>query len=133
MMHRKVLLVDDEQSILRICSLYLKAEGMIVTALQDANTIVDVVRAENPDVIVLDLNLPGTDGFAAVQNLKKAAETAKIPILILSGRASIEDKKTALLLCGADDYMTKPFDPDELVTRISVLHRRYKGLVFSCN
>jgi two-component system alkaline phosphatase synthesis response regulator PhoP len=133
MMHRKVLLVDDEQSILRICSLYLQAEGMTVTALQHANSIVDVVREENPDVIVLDLNLPGTDGFAAVQSLKRAAETANIPILILSGRSSIEDKKTALLLCGADDYMTKPFDPDELVTRISVLHRRNNGLLLSYN
>lgn len=120
----KVLVIDDEQSVRRICTLYLQAEGLHVATKPDAEEIVNAVTLERPDVIVLDLNLPGTDGFTAARELKKSADTADIPVLILSGRQDLEDKQQALLTCGADDYLTKPFDPGELVTRISVLRRR---------
>lgn len=124
LMKSKILVVDDELSIRRICTLYLQAEGMAVTALPGAEELVDIARAENPDVIVLDLNMPVIDGFAAANELKKKTETAQIPILILSGRLDVEDKRRAMLQSGADDYLTKPFDPEELITRIAVLRRR---------
>lgn len=120
----KVLVVDDELSIQKICSLYLQAEGFDVKALSEANHVVDEAASERPDVIVMDLNLPGVDGFAATQALKKARATAKIPIIIISARSDVEDKKLALVDCHADDYITKPFDPQELVARVTVLCRR---------
>jgi len=119
-----VLIVDDEQAIRRICSLYLKAEGMDVETLAAADQIQEIARHHNPDVIVLDLNMPGTDGFRATQLLKSTQDTACIPVLILSARHDVEDKRSALLDCGADDYLTKPFDPKELITRIEVLRKR---------
>jgi DNA-binding response OmpR family regulator len=120
----KVLIVDDEPSIRRICSLYLKAEGMSVDTLEKAENIDSAALEHKPDVIVLDLNMPGTDGFRATQILKSKQDTKSIPILILSGRQNIDDKRNAMLDCGADDYLTKPFDPKELITRIEVLRKR---------
>lgn len=122
----RVLIVDDEQSIRRICSLYLKAEGLDVETLDGAEGLDEKLAQNAPDVIVLDLNMPGMDGFAATQHLKSTEKTSQIPILILSGRQDIEDKRNAMLNCGADDYLTKPFDPKELITRIEVLRNRHR-------
>jgi len=128
----KVLLVDDEASVQKICSLYLEAEGFAVKALSEANNVLDEVSSEKPDVIIMDLNLPGLDGFSATRLLKDQAETSHIPVLIISARGDTSDKQTALLSCSADDYLTKPFDPDELVARVTVLCRRKdKDISFS--
>ncbi len=128
----KVLLVDDEASVQKICSLYLEAEGFAVKALSEANNVLDEVNSEKPDVIIMDLNLPGLDGFSATRLLKDQAETSHIPVLIISARGETSDKQTALLSCSADDYLTKPFDPDELVARVTVLCRRKdKDISFS--
>jgi len=120
----KVLLVDDEASVQKICSLYLEAEGFAVKALSEANNVLDEVSSEKPDVIIMDLNLPGMDGFSATRMLKEQDATSHIPVLIISARSETTDKQTALLHCCADDYLTKPFDPDELVARVTVLCRR---------
>ena len=119
-----ILVVDDEPSIRRICTLYLKNKGLHVQTLEHADDIVGLATTQKPDVIVLDLNMPGLDGFAAAQQLKECKNTADIPILVLSGRQDLADKWNAMVDCGADDYVTKPFDPEELVTRLVVLLRR---------
>ena len=123
-MNGTILVVDDEPSIRRICTLYLKNKGLRVQTLEDADDIVGLVTQQKPDVIVLDLNMPGLDGFAAAQRLKDCYSTSDIPILVLSGRQDLADKWNAMVDCGADDYITKPFDPEELVTRLVVLLRR---------
>lgn len=119
-----IMVVDDEPSIRKICTLYLKNKGLRVETLEQADDIVNSVTAQKPDVIVLDLNMPGMDGFAAAQQLKSCNSTADIPILVLSGRQELTDKWSAMVDCGADDYITKPFDPEELLTRLVVLLRR---------
>ena len=120
----KVLVIDDERSIQRICSLYLEAEGFAVKAMSEADNVVHLARQDQPDVIIMDLNLPGVDGFTATRALKDVAETASIPVLVISARSEPSDKRMALVSCSADDYLTKPFDPDELVARVTVLCRR---------
>jgi DNA-binding response OmpR family regulator len=120
----KVLLIDDEASIQKICSLYLEAEGFVVKALSQADNVLDEATFERPDVIIMDLNLPGVDGFSATKLLKQSEETSGIPVLVISARSETADKRMALVSCNADDYMTKPFDPDELVARVTVLIRR---------
>jgi DNA-binding response OmpR family regulator len=120
----KVLLVDDEASIQKICSLYLEAEGFAVKALSQADNVLDEAASERPDVIIMDLNLPGVDGFSATKLLKQSEMTSEIPVLVISARSETADKRLALVGCNADDYITKPFDPDELVARVTVLIRR---------
>ena len=113
-----IFVVDDEPSIRRICTLYLKNKGLRVQALEHADDIVDLATRQKPDVIVLDLNMPGLDGFAAAQQLKANGSTADIPILVLSGRQDLADKWNAMVDCGADDYVMKPFSLEVLAARI---------------
>ena len=120
----KILVIDDERSIQRICSLYLEAEGFAVKAMSEADNVVHLASQDQPDVIIMDLNLPGVDGFTATRALKDVAETSSIPVLVISARSEAADKRMALVSCSADDYLTKPFDPDELVARVTVLCRR---------
>jgi two-component system alkaline phosphatase synthesis response regulator PhoP len=122
----KVLVVDDELAVQKICAIYLQAEGFTVKTISTADHLVSEAVAEKPDVIVLDINLPGTDGFSAARAIKSDRNTAGIPILILSARDDRQSRVTALDSCGVEDYVTKPFDPAELVRRLNQLCNRKK-------
>jgi two-component system alkaline phosphatase synthesis response regulator PhoP len=115
-----VLVVDDDQKIVDLLSLYLKKEGYSVLTATDGRTALECARRQHPDLIVLDLLLPEVDGLNVCQILR---EESHVPIIMLTARSSDEDKLLGLEL-GADDYLTKPFSPRELVARVRAVLRR---------
>ena len=116
-----VLLVDDDAPILRMLERTLAAEGYAVTAVGDGGAALTQVERSLPDVIVLDVAMPGLDGLAVTRRLR--AKGLSVPILLLTARDAI-DERVAGLDAGADDYLVKPFDANELTARIRALLRR---------
>ena len=111
----RVLVVDDEPPIRRFLRTSLAAQAYEVLEAEDVPAAVQLLRGEKPDVMVLDLGLPGTDGFDLIRNLRTSGSS--VPIIVLSSRTDETGKVHALDL-GADDYLTKPFGMDELIARI---------------
>ena len=116
----EILVVDDEQKIIQITSDYLEAAGYAVLAADDGISALRIVDESQPDLIILDLGLPGMDGLDVCRELRKKSD---LPIIILTARGEESDKLVGLEL-GADDYITKPFSPKELVARVRALLRR---------
>jgi DNA-binding response OmpR family regulator len=119
-----VLLVDDEPSITQLCQMYLEQEGYRIEVAADGTAALDAARKLNPALIVLDVMLPGMDGFDVCRRLR--AEGNPVLVLMLTARDEDIDKIVGLEL-GADDYLTKPFNPRELVARVRALLRRAGG------
>ena len=115
-----VLVVDDEPQIVRIATDYLEHAGFTVTTASNGTEALDMVRARPPDLVVLDLGLPRLDGLAVARTLRR--ESA-IPIIMLTARVEESDRLLGFEI-GADDYMTKPFSPRELVARVRSVLRR---------
>ncbi len=122
-MPKKILVIDDEPKIVEICHDYLKASGFEVISASDGIQGLNLARREKPDLIVLDLMMPGMDGLDVCRNLRREGN---IPIIMLTARVDESDKLVGLEL-GADDYITKPFSPRELVARVRVVLRRSGG------
>jgi DNA-binding response OmpR family regulator len=122
-MPKKILLVDDEPEIIEICRDYLKASGYDVVTAPDGLQGLASVRRERPDLVVLDLMLPGMDGLEVCRTIRWESN---VPIIMLTARVEEMDKLIGLEI-GADDYMTKPFSPRELVARVRVVLRRASG------
>ena len=116
----EILVVDDEQKIIQITSDYLEAAGYAVLAADDGISALRKVDESQPDLIILDLGLPGMDGLDVCRELRKKSD---LPIIILTARGEESDKLVGLEL-GADDYITKPFSPKELVARVRAVLRR---------
>jgi len=122
-MPKKILVVDDEPKIAEICQDYLKAAGYeVVTAMTGPEGLA-AARREKPDLVVLDLMLPEMDGLDVCRTLRRESD---VPIIMLTARVEETDKLIGLEL-GADDYITKPFSPRELVARVRVVLRRASG------
>jgi len=119
-MNRRILVVDDDKKIVDLVSLYLRREGYGVLAAYDGREALELARLKQPDLIVLDLLLPELDGKDVCRLLR--AESS-VPIIMLTARSTDEDKLLGLDL-GADDYITKPFNPRELVARVRAVLRR---------
>lgn len=119
---KHILVVDDEKEITDLIEIYLTSEGFNVTKRYDASTIETDI--EGIDLVILDIMMPGINGLAACQMIR---EKANIPIIMLSAKSNDADKIIGLNL-GADDYMTKPFNPLELVARVKSQLRRYTTL-----
>jgi two-component system OmpR family response regulator len=117
---KKVLIIDDEPKIVEICRDYLKAAGYAVVEAGDGPAGIAAARREDPDLIVLDLMLPGIDGMDVCRILRRESHT---PIIMLTARVDEADKLRGLEL-GADDYLTKPFSPRELTARVGTVLRR---------
>ena len=115
-----VLIVEDELTLASAISYYLRSDGFNVAAAHDGAEGLTVARAEHPDVIVLDLMLPGMDGFEVCRRVRA---DSNVPILMLTARGDETDRVVGLEL-GADDYMTKPFSMRELAARVRALLRR---------
>ncbi len=115
-----ILLVDDEPNILELAKLYLEREGFRTLAVGDGQSAIDCVAREGPDLMVLDLMLPQVDGFEICRRIRA---TSDLPIIMLTARDEDIDKIIGLEL-GADDYITKPFNPRELVARVKAILRR---------
>jgi two-component system, OmpR family, phosphate regulon response regulator PhoB len=122
-----VLLVDDERSIRTICRVNLEGDGLAVTEAADGAEALEVVRRARPSVVLLDVMMPGVDGWDVAEQLAADDETRKIPVVFLSARAAPEDRLRAQEL-GAVGYVEKPFDPLELAGIVrDVLERVARG------
>jgi two-component system, OmpR family, alkaline phosphatase synthesis response regulator PhoP len=122
-----ILIVDDEPRIAALARDYLEHAGFAVVVASDGPGALTAVRQHHPDLLVLDLGLPGLDGLDVTRRLRTDAETADLPIVMLTARDDEIDKLLGLEL-GADDYLTKPFSPRELVARVrAVLRRSERG------
>lgn len=121
MANARVLVVDDDRKVVDLVSLYLKRDGYRVLTAYDGAQALEIAREKHPDLIVLDLMLPGMDGLAVCRMLRVEGQT--VPIIMLTARSLEEDKLVGLDL-GADDYVTKPFSPRELVARVRAVLRR---------
>jgi len=125
-MREKILIVEDEKDIVKMLEYNLKKEGLRTFSVRDGEDAVDFANKQQPDLVILDLMLPGMDGLEVCKNLKNNSKTASIPIIMLTAKSQESDKVVGLEL-GADDYMTKPFSPRELIARIKAVLRRMKG------
>lgn len=117
---KTILVVDDEPQITQLARAYLEQSGFSVLTAKDGQTAVTAFRSEKPDLIVLDLGLPGLDGLDVTRTIRK---DSNVPIVMLTARAEETDKLVGLEL-GADDYIVKPFSPKELVARVRAVLRR---------
>ena len=119
----KILVVDDETNLRRLVGSYLRAEGYEVAEAADGAEAVDSVRGRTPDLVVLDVRMPGMDGIEALREIRTFSE---VFVIMLTARAEEADKLIGLSV-GADDYLTKPFSPRELVARVKAVLRRSRG------
>jgi two-component system OmpR family response regulator len=118
----KLLVVDDEPNILELLSASLRFAGFEVVTAATGHDAIKVAKAEQPDLLVLDVMLPGLDGFEVTRRLRN--DGLRAPVLFLTAKDATEDKVTGLTL-GGDDYVTKPFSLEEVVARIRAVLRRH--------
>ena len=121
----KIEIIEDDRDIVEMIEYNLKEEGYQTLHAFDGEKGIELAKKEKPDLIILDLMLPAIDGFEVCRVLKQQQSTAQIPIIILSAKSRETDKVVGLEL-GADDYVTKPFSPRELIARIKAILRRHK-------
>ena len=117
---QKILVVDDEVNICELIQLYLEKEGFDVSTANDGLTAIEIFKETAPDLVVLDVMLPGADGWQVCREIRKVSQ---IPVIFLSAKGETFDKVLGLEL-GADDYMVKPFEPKELTARVKAVLRR---------
>ena len=117
----KILIADDEPDICTLISRYAKREGFEVKAVYDGSEAIEACRAEDFDVIIMDVMMPDTDGFTACRKIR---EFKDIPVLMLSARGTEYDKLFGFEV-GVDDYVTKPFSPKEIMARVKVIIKRH--------
>jgi two-component system, OmpR family, alkaline phosphatase synthesis response regulator PhoP len=120
---KRVLVVDDDEKTVELVKLYLSRDGYKVFTACNGIDALDSARKNHPDLIVLDLMLPGISGLEVCRTIRKESD---VPIIMLTARSTDEDKLTGLEI-GADDYVTKPFSPKELAARVRVVLRRLPG------
>jgi len=123
MAHKKILVVDDEKKIVDIVKAYLERDGYKVIVAYDGRLALQMARSESPELIVLDLMLPEVSGWDVCRSLRTESN---VPIIMLTARDDDSDKIVGLEL-GADDYVVKPFNPKELVSRVRAVLRRAEG------
>jgi len=116
----RVLVIDDDEELNQLLTEFLQRYGMQVTAASHPDAGLRALRASPPDLLVLDIMLPGMDGFTVCRKIR---ETSTVPIIMLTARGDLTDRVLGLEL-GADDYLAKPFEPRELVARIQAVLRR---------
>jgi two-component system, OmpR family, alkaline phosphatase synthesis response regulator PhoP len=122
-MHERILIVDDEPKIVKLTRDYLEKDGFQVTSAGDGVTALELARRERPDLVILDIMLPGMDGWEVCRALRRDTD---VPIIMLTARSEESDQIVGLEL-GADDYITKPFSPRTLVARVRAILRRAQG------
>ncbi|RKX99701.1 hypothetical protein DRP77_12825 [Candidatus Poribacteria bacterium] len=125
----KILVVDDEEDILDLVEMSLTADGFEVITARDGPEALRKVREEEPDLILLDISMPGMDGYEVMERLKGDKRTSSIPIIMLTAASQKEDKVRSFS-AGADDYVVKPFDTDELTARIRAVLSRTRAIKY---
>lgn len=123
MAHEHILVVDDEEDILELISYNLDRNGFKVTKVETGEDAIKIARNKSPDLVLLDLMLPGIDGLEVCRILKQDPRTMSIPVIMLTARGDEADVVTGLEL-GADDYITKPFSPKVMIARAKAVLRR---------
>jgi len=121
----RILVIEDEPDIAEVLQYNLEKEGFDVETARRGDTGFDAVRRDNPDLILLDLMLPGIDGLELTRMLKRDPVTSRLPIVMLTARGEEVDRIVGLEL-GADDYISKPFSPREVVLRVKAVLRRFQ-------
>ena len=119
----RILAVDDEQRILTFLKTKLKASGYDVITAGDGKEAIELVQTQQPDLVILDIVMPKKDG---IETLREMRSFSAVPVIMLSAKGADTDKIKGLSL-GADDYLAKPFNPDELVARVEAIRRRSAG------
>ena len=119
-MARRVLLIEDEPNIIEAISFILSRDGFTVHTHEDGATAMTKVRAQRPDMIILDVMLPGRSGFDILRDLRSETATRTLPVLMLTARGQAKDRALAAQL-GADAYMTKPFSNAEICARVRAM------------
>jgi len=118
-----ILVIDDEKDLIELVRYNLEKEGFQITSAFDGEAGMSMATQANPDVILIDLMLPGIDGLEVCRQLRASERTSRIPIIMLTAKSSESDRVVGLEL-GADDYVTKPFSPRELAARVKAVLRR---------
>jgi two-component system alkaline phosphatase synthesis response regulator PhoP len=117
MLKQRILVVDDDREVVRLMQAYLERAGYEVMTAYDGQSAVHMLRREKPDLLLLDLMLPDQDGFDITRLMRSDPTLADIPIIMLTARVDVTDRIVGLEM-GADDYVTKPYDPREVVARV---------------
>jgi len=117
---QKILVCDDDANIRNIMDFSLEAEGFQVVEAPDGDAALRLAVTEQPDLVLLDVMMPGNDGLTVCRHLKENPATKHIPVLLLTARSSKADREAGLA-AGADDYITKPFSPQRLVDKVTEL------------
>lgn len=120
---KKILVVEDEKEILDLIQMYLEREGYRTVTTMTGFEALKLIKAEHPNLVILDLMLPEMDGFEVCRHMRSDPASAATPIIMVTAKAEYADKIVGLEL-GADDYVTKPFQPRELIARTKALLRR---------
>ena len=120
---RKILVVDDEERMVRFIRMNLEHDGFIVADALNGKTAIQKLRDATPDLILLDVMMPDMNGFEVLETIR---EVANVPVIMLTAKGEEDDRVRGLEL-GADDYVTKPFSPRELVSRVKAVLRRTEG------
>lgn len=124
-MSARILLVDDEPDISALLAYHLARESYRVSTAADGRQALDALQTELPDLVILDLMLPGMSGLEVLRELRRRPECQDTPVILLTARREEEDRIQGLKL-GADDYVSKPFSPQELVLRVGAVLRRVR-------
>jgi DNA-binding response OmpR family regulator len=119
-MAKRILLIEDDPSVLRAISYMLEKEGYDVLTAMNGLVGLRKAKEENPDLLILDVMLPGIDGFEVCHRLRAESQTAQLPILMLSAKGQAADRSTGLQV-GADEYLTKPVERSVLLSKIEAL------------
>lgn len=119
----KILVVEDDEDIAQLLALTMKKAGFEVAVSENGHEALNLIRRHPPDLLLLDLMIPGVDGFEVCREIKRDPRTAEVPVLILTARGEEIDRIIGLEL-GADDYVVKPFSPRELLLRVRAILRR---------
>lgn len=126
-MGKKILIVDDEANMLRMLGMTLEAAGYTIAIAQEAETARAKIAEEEPDLLVLDIMMPGLSGVELLKELRADPKTEALPVILLSALSTVEDKISGLK-AGADEYLTKPVDPREFIVRVATLLERTERL-----
>lgn len=118
----RVLMTDDDENICQLLSLYLQKDGFDADFCHNGETAIEKIKSSDYDVVLLDIMMPGIDGYETLKEVRKFSD---VPVIMLSARGEPIDKISGLD-CGADDYITKPFEPQELIARMRAVLRRAK-------
>jgi DNA-binding response OmpR family regulator len=123
---RKVLLVEDEEPLRRVLKDLLERDGFLVYEAKDGIQALDQVDRHGPDIVVLDLNLPGLDGYSVLKQLRSRPATRELPVMVLTAKGD-EDNEVRVFELGADDFITKPFRARALSARLEAVLGRHRA------